>query len=74
MNKKLLVAIIMIDASLGRGDKQNIEEANKCYSRIVSKLKKVQKEHSELVIKMATMLIGSCACWRLEPTDIENCK
>ena len=74
MNKKLLVAITMIDVSLGRGDKQNIEEANRCYSRIVTNLKKVQKEHPELEIKMATMLIGSCVRWHLEPTNIEKCE
>lgn len=74
MNKKLLVAIIMIDVSLGLRNKQNVEEANRCYSRIVTNLENMQKEHSELEVKIATMLIGSRVRWHLEPTDIEKCK
>ena len=63
MNKKLLVAIIMIDVSLGLRNKQNVEEANRCYSRIVTNLENMQKEHSELEVKIATMLIGSRVRW-----------
>lgn len=74
MNKKLLMAIIMMDLSFESTEIEKIDMANRYYSRIVSNLKKLQEEQPELEIKMATMIIGRRVYWYTEPLSIEKCK
>lgn len=73
MNKKLLVVIIMIDVSSHMAKNEKMLEANRCYLRIVTNLQQLQKEHTELEIKIATMLVGSSINWCMEPIDIDLC-
>lgn len=74
MNRKLLITIIMMDVSSCMAKNEKMAQANSCYLRIYSNLQKMQKDHPELEIKMATMLIGSSASWLMEPTAIDLCK
>lgn len=74
MNKKLLVAILMMDVSFEPTEIEKIETANRCYARIVSNFQKLQEEHPELEIKIATMTIGKHVYWHIKPTEVGKCK
>lgn len=74
MNKKLLMAVIMMDLSFEPTEIEKKDMANRYYSRIVSNLQKLQEERPELEVKMATMIIGSRVYWHTEPLSIEKCR
>ena len=72
MNRKAFFTIIMMDVSSCMAKNEKMAQANSCYLRIYSKLQKIQKEYSELDIKIATMLIGNMPRWIKEITLIDR--